>query len=128
MGILPSLRWALVDWLVSHRSVDHIEVRRPVLLSSTTCPSQAGDEGSECWTVDEVLRALWDDRAAAPARVTALLGLPRDSDFGRIARVLQAARAETPEASWSETVWRVACGQECAEPPRRQVGGSQGRA
>lgn len=103
MGVLPSLRRALVDWLVRHRSVGHVEVPLPLVLSRST-PSV------ECWTVGEVVRALWDDASPAPASVTALLGLPPGTSFRRVARLLHEAHEAWAPASWADVAWRLSCG------------------
>lgn len=108
MSILPGVRWAFADWMVHHRPMDHVDVPLPTVISRQRHGPEA-DAAVECWTIDEVLRALWDDPTPAPRKVAIMLGLPPGTSHGRVARLLAGARAEHPDRSWADVVLRVAC-------------------
>ncbi len=107
MSVLPGIRWALVDWMVQHRPVDHVDVPLPTIMS------RGRDDAAgavECWTLGEVVHALWDDPSPAPRPATVLLGLPAGAPYARVVRRLAQARAgEDDPGSWHEAVLRVAC-------------------
>lgn len=124
----PSLRWALVAWMVNHRPVDHVDVPLPTVLSRHRAQG-AKAASVERWPIDEVLRALRDDPTPAPPRVTVLLGLPSGTSFGRVAQILQRARATDPTRPWTDLVLGLACrpqrgvGRETAARHRTPAGG-----
>ncbi|MBY5161366.1 hypothetical protein [Salsipaludibacter albus] len=111
MSILPGLRQALVEWMLVRRD-------RPAMHVAVPWPAYDGDAESsavECWSVGEVLYALWDDPQPAPDSVTALLKLPAGVTIGQVARLLYAVRADRPSSTYGEVVERL------ARLPRSQV-------
>ena len=108
MSVLPGVRRAFADWMVNHRPHDHVDVPLPTVMSRQRTGASV-DPAVECWTVDEVLRALWDDPSPASQKVAVLLGLPAGTSHGRVARLLAQARAEDPRRSWPDVVMQVAC-------------------
>lgn len=124
-SVLPGVRWALVDWMVNHRPSAHVDVPMPTVLSRCR---QDGVEAAtvECWTIGEVIRALWDDSAGAPSRVTVLLGVPLGTSFAEITRLLARTSVAQPDASWQEVVLWLACRPlrgNAAHDPDVSVGG-----
>lgn len=114
ISALPGVRRALVDWMIHHRPVDHVDVALPTVLSR--CRADGVDAPTmEVWSIDEVVRALRDDPTPAPGTATVLLGLPAGTTFTRIANLLGRARCAQPNGGWSEVVLALAC------RPRRQM-------
>lgn len=63
----------------------------------------------------EVLYALWDDANVVPTSVCELLGLPANTAFGHVARLIYLLHAETTWATWADIVNHV------AELPRARI-------
>jgi len=88
---MPSRRGAFVTWMLHHRDRATVEVP-----AAATPGGRGAHPATECWTISELLFALWDDRTDLPTCMLDGPGIEGATTFGEAARKLAAHRPARP--------------------------------
>lgn len=85
-----ALRGALVTWILHDRWQSSVDVPAPGMVERAVRRGlgPGGGAATECWSVAELLFALWDDTTPFPTCVADLLHLGGDTTFGDVARLV----------------------------------------